>query len=84
MTGAAALAGMAALRGGAGLVRVAVPDRCLETVASHEPSYMTVPLPCDVEGRISGAAHARSSNWPKRRRSWRSGRALAARPIWTA
>ena len=59
MTGAAALAGMAALRGGAGLVRVAVPDRCLETVASHEPSYMTVPLPCDVEGRISGAAHAR-------------------------
>ncbi len=59
MTGAAALAGMAALRGGAGLVRVAVPDRCLESVAAHEPSYMTAPLPCDVEGRISGAAHAR-------------------------
>jgi NAD(P)H-hydrate epimerase len=59
MTGAAALAGMAALRGGAGLVRVAVPDRCAETVAGYEPSYMTSPLPCDVEGRISCAAHAR-------------------------
>ena len=33
MSGAAGLAGMAALRGGAGLVRVAVPERCLETVA---------------------------------------------------
>jgi NAD(P)H-hydrate epimerase len=59
MTGAVALAGMAALRGGAGLVRVAVPDLCLEMVAAHEPSYMTAPLPCDIDGRISGAAHAR-------------------------
>jgi ADP-dependent NAD(P)H-hydrate dehydratase len=59
MTGAAALAGMAALRGGAGLVRLAVPDRCLESIAVHEPSYMTAALPCDVEGRISGAAHTR-------------------------
>jgi NAD(P)H-hydrate epimerase len=59
MTGAVALAGMAALRGGAGLVRLAVADRCLETVAAHEPSYMTVPLPDDVDGRISGAAHTR-------------------------
>ncbi len=59
MTGAAALAGMAALRGGAGLVRLAVADRCLETVAAHEPSYMTAALPCDVEGRISAAAHTR-------------------------
>jgi len=59
MTGAVALAGMAALRGGAGLVRLAVADRCLETVAGYEPSYMTAPLPCDVEGRISAAAHTR-------------------------
>jgi NAD(P)H-hydrate epimerase len=59
MTGAAALAGMAALRGGAGLVRLAVADCCLESVAAHEPSYMTAPLPCDMDGRISGAAHAR-------------------------
>ena len=59
MTGAVTLAGMAALRGGAGLVRLAVADRCLETVAGYEPSYMTAALPDDVEGRISGAAYAR-------------------------
>jgi NAD(P)H-hydrate epimerase len=56
MTGAAGLVGMAALRGGAGLVRVAVPDRCLETVASYDPCYTTIPLPCDEAGRISLAA----------------------------
>ena len=33
MTGAVALAGMAALRGGAGLVRLAVADCCLDVVA---------------------------------------------------
>jgi NAD(P)H-hydrate epimerase len=59
MTGAVALAGMAALRGGAGLVRLAVADRCLETVAVYEPSYMTVALPDDIDGRISAAAHPR-------------------------
>ncbi|MBN2473784.1 MAG: NAD(P)H-hydrate dehydratase [Pirellulales bacterium] len=59
MTGAVALAGMAALRGGAGLVRLAVPDVCLETVAVLEPSYMTVPLPHDDAGRIAAAAHER-------------------------
>jgi NAD(P)H-hydrate epimerase len=59
MTGAVALAGMAALRGGAGLVRLAVANRCLETVAAYEPSYMTVALPDDIDGRISGAAHTR-------------------------
>jgi ADP-dependent NAD(P)H-hydrate dehydratase len=59
MTGAVALAGMAALRGGAGLVRLAVADRCLDTVAAYEPSYMTAALPDDINGRISGAAHPR-------------------------
>jgi ADP-dependent NAD(P)H-hydrate dehydratase len=53
MTGAAALAGMAALRGGAGLVRVAVPDVCLDTVAGHDPAYMTIGLRADRVGRIS-------------------------------
>jgi len=57
MTGAVAMAGMAALRGGAGLVRLAVPDPCLETVAGFEPSYMTVPLPADDAGRIAGEAY---------------------------
>ncbi len=56
MSGAIALAGMAALRGGAGLVRLAVPRDSQQTVASLEPAYMTVGLPVDAEGRISIAA----------------------------
>lgn len=53
MAGAASMVGMAALRAGAGLVRIAVPDVCLDTVAGFEPSAMTVPLPSDRAGRIS-------------------------------
>lgn len=56
MAGAIGLAGMAALRGGAGLVRLAVPEPCLDVVAGYEPSYMTTPLPADAAGRISAAA----------------------------
>jgi ADP-dependent NAD(P)H-hydrate dehydratase len=56
MSGAIALAGMAALRGGAGLVTLAVPETCLDVVAGHEPSYMTIPLACDAEGRLTSAA----------------------------
>ena len=59
MTGAVGLAGMSALRGGAGLVRLAVPDVCLPTVAAYEPSYMTVGLPSDRAGRIALVARAR-------------------------
>jgi ADP-dependent NAD(P)H-hydrate dehydratase len=53
MSGAIALAGMASLRGGAGLVRLAVPECSLDAIASFEPSYMTSPVACDDEGRIS-------------------------------
>lgn len=56
MSGAIALAGQAALRSGAGLVKLAVPDACLNVVAALEPSYMTVALPGDEEGRLTGAA----------------------------
>lgn len=56
MAGAISLSGMAALRSGAGLVKLAVPDTSLEVVARFEPSYMTVPLPCDQQGRITLAA----------------------------
>jgi len=58
MSGAIGLAGMAALRSGAGLVTLAVPDVCLETVAAFEPSYMTAPLACDRDGRIGSVAEA--------------------------
>lgn len=43
-TGAAAMAGCAALRAGAGLVTVATPDVVLPIVAAAHPEYMTEPL----------------------------------------
>ena len=56
MSGAAALAGRAALRAGAGLVRVATPKSVLPIVASIEPSFTTIPLAEDSAGRISAKA----------------------------
>lgn len=56
MSGAAALAGKAALRAGAGLVRVATARSALPIVASIEPSYTTIPLAEDSAGRISARA----------------------------
>lgn len=56
MAGAIALAGIATLRGGAGLVTLAIPESCAETVAQFEPSYMTLPLPCDEAGRLTVSA----------------------------
>jgi len=56
MSGAAALAGRAALRCGAGLVRVATPKSVLPIVASIEPSFTTISLPEDNLGRISAKA----------------------------
>ncbi len=56
MSGAAALAGRAALRAGAGLVRVATAKSALPIVASIEPSYTTIPLAEDNAGRISAKA----------------------------
>ena len=53
MTGAVALAGMAAARSGAGLITVAVPDRCVEAVACYDPCYMTVSLADDGQGRLA-------------------------------
>ena len=52
MSGAIILAGRAALRGGAGLVRLGIPRACLQVVAAGEPSYLTVPLPDTSGGRI--------------------------------
>jgi NAD(P)H-hydrate epimerase len=53
MSGAVSMAGIAALRGGAGLVRLAVPETILDSVAAFEPSYMTVALTADRRGRIA-------------------------------
>jgi NAD(P)H-hydrate epimerase len=59
MSGAISLAGMAALRSGAGLVTIGTPDVCQPIVASFEPSYMTVPLAADEQGRLAKTAHRR-------------------------
>jgi NAD(P)H-hydrate epimerase len=56
MSGAAALCGKGALRGGAGLVQVAVPGEILPIVAVHDPCYLTAPLPGDASGRLAAAA----------------------------
>ena len=42
--GAAAMAGVAALRAGAGLVTVASAESALSSIAAHAPELMTVPL----------------------------------------
>ncbi|WP_010585858.1 NAD(P)H-hydrate dehydratase [Schlesneria paludicola] len=57
MSGAACLSGTAALRGGAGLVTVAVPVGIVPIVASYEPSYLTLGLPEDIHGRTHQSAH---------------------------
>jgi NAD(P)H-hydrate epimerase len=56
MTGAAILCGTAALRGGAGLVRLAVPASEQPIVACGNPCYMTVALACDEAGRLDTTA----------------------------
>jgi ADP-dependent NAD(P)H-hydrate dehydratase len=56
MSGAAALAGRAALRAGAGLVRVATSKSALPIIAAIEPSYTTIALAEDNSGRISSKA----------------------------
>lgn len=53
MTGAIRLAGRAALRAGAGLVRLMVPEPAAAAVIAETPEYMTVRLPADRRGRIS-------------------------------
>lgn len=56
MSGAACLSGLGALRGGAGLVFVAVPSGIVSIVAGSEPSYLTIPLPEDEAGRLDASA----------------------------
>lgn len=52
MSGAACLAGLGALRGGAGLVDVAAAEGVAPVIAAAEPSYLTIPLAEDDAGRI--------------------------------
>jgi len=58
MSGAAALAGLGALRSGAGLVRLAVPSSLVPVVAALEPSYLLLGLSQDDRGRVGEGAEA--------------------------
>src|SRR5258708_31387675 len=57
--GAAAMAGMAVLRSGAGLSTVATPKSVLATVAGFNPELMTEPLAETAAGAISESALTR-------------------------
>ncbi len=56
MSGAAVLCGSAALRGGAGLVRLAVPEEVVPLVAPANPCLMTAGLPQDELGHLGPQA----------------------------
>lgn len=56
--GAAAIAGLAALRTGAGLVTIACPMSVQSTVAGFAPELMTEGLPETEQGTISRAAYS--------------------------
>jgi NAD(P)H-hydrate epimerase len=56
MSGAAVLCGSAAVRGGAGLVYVAVAAGIQPVVAAGNPCYITAPLPDDADGRLAATA----------------------------
>jgi len=56
MSGAAILCGSAAMRGGAGLVRVAGPASIQPIVAAGNPCYTTIALREDTAGRLGVAA----------------------------
>ncbi len=58
--GAAAMAGMSALRAGAGLATVATAKSVLPTVAAFYPELMTEPLPETAAGTIATEARLRS------------------------
>lgn len=59
MVGAAALASRAALRCGAGLVRVGMPWRLAAVVAGRDPNVMTSALPETEDGTISAMSPAK-------------------------
>ncbi|MGH9666423.1 MAG: NAD(P)H-hydrate dehydratase, partial [Bryobacteraceae bacterium] len=55
-TGAAAMAGISALRAGAGLVTVASAESAIEAIGSHAPELMTDPLEETDDGAIGAVS----------------------------
>jgi hydroxyethylthiazole kinase-like uncharacterized protein yjeF len=78
--GAAAMAGIAALRTGAGLVTVACPKSVLHTIASFAPELMTEPLPETADGSIALAAMSKLEQLVKGKRAVVLGPGLSSNP----
>ena len=55
-TGAPNFASRAAVRGGAGIVWLGVPESIYEICAVKNDEAMPFPLPCDGDGRLSAEA----------------------------
>jgi len=58
MVGAPALAANAALRSGAGLVKIACPRPAQQTIAGLAPCATSMPLPATADGKLSAQAQA--------------------------
>ncbi|HET6842664.1 MAG TPA: NAD(P)H-hydrate dehydratase [Candidatus Angelobacter sp.] len=78
--GAAAMAGIAALRTGAGLVTVACPKSILPTIASFVPELMTEPLPETADGSLALTAMNRLEQLAKGKRAVVLGPGLSSNP----
>ena len=79
MSGAAALAGRAALHGGAGLVTVATPRDVAAIVAAAHPSYMTLPLHA-AQGCLAASARSQLDDALQRQTSVALGPGLGQSP----
>src|SRR5271169_1670790 len=78
--GAAAMAGMAALRAGTGLSTVATPKSVLGTVAGFHPELMTEPLPETDLGTISSRAQGRIEEMAKGKTVFAIGPGISRNP----
>jgi NAD(P)H-hydrate epimerase len=56
MPGAALLAGTAAVKGGAGIVKSAFPDKAYPVMMSQSPELLLIPLPSNTDGTMSSDA----------------------------
>ncbi len=66
MSGAISISALGALRCGTGLTTVATAESCWAAVAASQATLMTMPLPADRRGRISGEAWAKLSSVSKK------------------
>jgi ADP-dependent NAD(P)H-hydrate dehydratase len=66
MSGAIALAGMAANRAGAGRVTIATSMAVHSVVATLDPCYMVIPCPSDSEGKLDSSVLPIAEEWYSR------------------